>query len=612
MVKIVIFTLLVFRFFAPAFVYAADQNVVTPAFPIRGQSFWRGEKDIQHLTQIISGVKKNNLYATWFIQYDALFDPEIVSDLLALDDSQQKGLFLEATRNLAEENKIVYQWETDDWTVANKIFLSGYLPAEREQMIDSAMEKFKDVFGDYPKTVGAWHIDSYSLSYLKEKYNIKIVLGLADQYSTDGYQVWGQYINQPYFISEYSSIEPAIDKNNTGILKLLWAPREPTLSYGRSVEYSNFSAQANDYNRSKDLDHKYFQDFISNNLLAIEAPLSQLVIGIEISELPFEKLNEVFNQLNYLGELQKQGKIKTQTFAEFSSTYGDVYQGTNPSYFVSSEPITGLSSYWYFSPNYRIGIMKKESMMTLVDLRFYHQSKYFDNDYSDADKHQNLQRIVPAIVDNISLGNAVELSSGAGSVETEKDGDKVIMKFNQREIILKPKDISFIGFSIEDLGPLGNYVENKDKIFTISPEANFQESNFYLCHNREGGYVPPFPCLKKIITSLIAKIPNLNYSKIEGQLFFGIPKDKEHLFGVRFPKVKIGLHSFDYFTLANFISLKSKITPSYSWYARQEDQVEKYKSEGKLIEKNSGYGQNNLENNFNKIFENGYYAILSE
>jgi hypothetical protein len=63
--------------------------------------------------------------------------------------------------------------------------------------------------------------------------------GTADQYSNDGYQTWGQYVNQPYYVSKKSAIEPAKnEEDNSGVVKVLWAPREPTLSFGDSVEFS--------------------------------------------------------------------------------------------------------------------------------------------------------------------------------------------------------------------------------------------------------------------------------------------------------------------------------------------------------------------------------------
>jgi lysyl-tRNA synthetase class 2 len=94
------------------------------------------------------------------------------------------------TRNVG----IVYP-ETDSWHRANVLFLSGYELRERKVLIDKLFKEYKDKFGKYPLSVGAWWIDAYSLNYMKSKYDIKAILVCADQFSTDGYQIWGQNIS---------------------------------------------------------------------------------------------------------------------------------------------------------------------------------------------------------------------------------------------------------------------------------------------------------------------------------------------------------------------------------------------------------------------------------
>ena len=49
--------------------------------------------------------------------------------------------------------------------------------------------------------------------------------------------------------------------------------------------------------------------------------------------------------------------------------------------------------------------------MSLVARRHTHTSRYYDNDWSMADRRQNLYRVVPALVDQVGLGNSRPLDT---------------------------------------------------------------------------------------------------------------------------------------------------------------------------------------------------------
>ena len=57
----------------------------------------------------------------------------------------------------------------------------AYTPEEREKLVDVYMEKFKSIFGEYPKSVGCWFIDAHSLAYMYDKYNIVASCNCRDQ-----------------------------------------------------------------------------------------------------------------------------------------------------------------------------------------------------------------------------------------------------------------------------------------------------------------------------------------------------------------------------------------------------------------------------------------------
>lgn len=68
------------------------------------------------------------------------------------------------------------------------------------------MDTFFTRFGFYPKSVSAWHLDSYSLQYLQSKYSVLTAMNCDDQYTTDNYRIWGGYLGSPYFPDKNNSL----------------------------------------------------------------------------------------------------------------------------------------------------------------------------------------------------------------------------------------------------------------------------------------------------------------------------------------------------------------------------------------------------------------------
>lgn len=382
---------------------AAEQNLATWVFPVRGRDYWRQGRDLEHLTSIINLVNQAQIPATWLLHYDTFTDEQIVQRLKSLNKTQERGLFLEVTRQLALDSRVNYPWESEKWERADKVFLSGYEPVDRMKLIDTAMDKFKQVYGYYPTSVGAWYIDGRSLVYLHEKYEVEAVLGVADQYLTDGYQIWGQYMGEPYYPSKGSVIEPALnEEDKINLVKLQWAPREPLLSYGVGEKYSNYSAQANDFGRSKSLGLDYFAKLVKTYTTNVEIDLAQITLGIEVGELQPDYLPIVAGQMRVVENLG----LTPLSMTNFAKVYKQIYPEISPALTITSTS-GGRSIFWSQSALKRYAILTENGEEKLVDLRFYHTSPYFENDWNEADRRQNLYRVVPAQVDQVGLGNSL-------------------------------------------------------------------------------------------------------------------------------------------------------------------------------------------------------------
>ena len=142
--------------------------------PVRDRSLWM-DPSFNPLREQYAEIKKYSFPATWLLQYDTFSDSDLVGEVLSFDSKQEKGMFLEVSRKLAFDAGVAYPIYLR-WSDPGAVFLSAYSQSERRKLIDQAFEGYKKIFGTYPKSVGAWWIDSYSFDYMVSKYKVKSAL----------------------------------------------------------------------------------------------------------------------------------------------------------------------------------------------------------------------------------------------------------------------------------------------------------------------------------------------------------------------------------------------------------------------------------------------------
>ena len=148
------------------------------------------------------------------MQYDTLQDEKYVSFFKNRSSVTEIGLWLEVVESLAEAVGLKWRGRKGypfDWH-CHCGMLVGYTPEEREKLIDEAMERFRAVYGAYPKSVGSWLLDAYSLRYIADRYKADAVCICKEQWGTDGYTLWGGYFNQAYYPSVNNMLCPAQTK----------------------------------------------------------------------------------------------------------------------------------------------------------------------------------------------------------------------------------------------------------------------------------------------------------------------------------------------------------------------------------------------------------------
>lgn len=376
----------------------AVNQFVTIVNPVRISQYDTNLKT--NLTSQYREVYKRALGATWLLTYDVILDSQAVSVLNDLNSSQELGLFLEITPKFSEDAGVAYN-KTDSWHRAKSVFLSGYTQEDRYKLIDKAFEKFKQIFGFYPTSIGAWWIDSYSLDYMQHKYNITANLTVADQFSTDGYQVWGQYFSTPYYPSKYQAGMPAVTlENKLDIVTIQWAPRDPLNGYGRAKE-SLYSTQ--DY-FTINLSDKYFEKLVDLYAAKHQNKFGHITVGLEGDLSPGAYKGTFARQLDIIKAKEQQG-AKVITMKEFSNWYRNNFKALSPIQIIQTDDLLGkkIKTIWYQSPHYRINLLYNYETQetTIKDFRTYHdnfQEPYYVSPNGDL----NLSINLPSQIDSAS------------------------------------------------------------------------------------------------------------------------------------------------------------------------------------------------------------------
>ena len=496
MIKIFkIIFLLSFVFFLAKPVLASQNSFVSVVNPVRGSDFWdlKDQKVETAVVGISEILKKYHVNATWLIRYDALSSKDIVDKLNNLVD--ENGLFLEVTPSWTKDAGVDYH-KGETWHSAGSAFLTGYEPKQREQLIDRAFEKFKSIFGNYPKSVGAWWVDAYSLSYMQRKYGIIASLIVADQYTTDNYQIWGQYFSTPYYPSKNNALHPAQSlENKLPIIMIQWAPRDPVNSYGNGVAESTYSVQANDYIDYHNLDTGYFSKLVDIYTRQPLNQFSQIVVGLENSYDWQKYSREYENQIRVLASKRDSGQISILSMQDFASWYGSTFPNLSPQHLiVADDPLGSFRKVvWFMNPYYRVGWFFNQDGSVFRDIR-----QYIDGVEELCFKVRcdfvNFATSATRVLDEVSFGHKWIIDEGKiKDFKINQIGDKYVLNYindagSARKIEFLPRDISVDG-----------KISSIDGAILDSTKADLEKRQIQTSLNLGISKAPIFLILKDII-----------------------------------------------------------------------------------------------------------------
>lgn len=403
---------------------SADElnSFITVVNPVRLSSY--NPDPVSSIKSQIYQINKRNINSTWLLTSDVLQNEKMVMMFKNLNDSQEIGLFLEVTPGFSSRAGVIYN-ETGSWHHASSVFLSGYKQSDRIKLIDNIFSDFKNKFGYYPKSVGAWWIDSYSLEYMENNYGITANLSCADQFSTDGYQIWGTYWSTPYFPSKFNSAMPSQSEiNKIGVVTIQWAHRDPADGYYDS----RFSTQ--DYFTTPGKKIEYFNYLVDTYLHRGDNEFSQITIGLEGDFLPETYQGEFSSQLDKVVEVRSKKAGKDVTMSDFSEWYRSKFTNNSPNHLIEGE----IS--WFNTPFYRIGF--KKDPVEIIDLRVY-SDETREPYYLRRNSGNKLEINLPSLIDSFSRPQE-KLVFGIGS-DIKLATDEIVI-YNPGENKLPPRIIN--------------------------------------------------------------------------------------------------------------------------------------------------------------------------
>lgn len=433
-------------------VSAQGSAFVSVVNPLRGGDFWenRNQTPVKVVDEQMEILSQSNIQPTWLLRYDVLADPEIISRLKKYPN-HEKGLFLEVTPTWTNQAGISYH-KSESWHFAGSAFLTGYEREEREKLLDTAFEKFKEIFGGYPTSVGAWWVDSYSLEYMKKKYSITATLIVADQYSTDNYQIWGQFWSTPYYPSKRNALEPARNlEDKLAVVMMQWAARDPINGYGNGVGESTYSIQANDYLDFHSLTTDYFSAIVDIYTKQKFNQFAHVVTGLENSYSWAKYGTEYKRQIEVLIRKRNEGQFSIVTMKDFADWYMRRFPQLSPPQIIdASDPLgTDKRVVWFMNLNYRVGWFYNKDGSVFRDIHPYTGGEEIC--FLKRCEQVNFATSATRVLDEVSFGHKWIVDEGKiTNFKVTKKGDDFTLSYineagNQRSLELLDKDIGVDG-----------------------------------------------------------------------------------------------------------------------------------------------------------------------
>ena len=378
-------------------------------------------------------INRYNLPATFLLQYDALIKPEYQQLLKSqLNQQSEIGGWFEITQPQVEDAGLEWRGEHSWVSHANIAFSTGYTKDEREKLVDVYMEKFKEIFGEYPKSMGSWYIDAHTLNYMYEKYGIIASCNCKDQIGTDGYTLWGGYWNQAYYPSKLNGYMPAQSQEqqiSVPVFRMLGS--DPIYQYDDGlgndrqgvISLEPVYTQAG---KNRAWVHYFFNAIVDQPCLAFNYAQA----GQENS-FTWEAMKDGLEmQIPIIDSLQRTQKIQVLTLAETGKWFKEKFSTTPATAVTVLNDIRNENNktVWFNSRYYRANLLWKNQNFSFRDIHLFDER--FKSQYVDkpGESSQFFFYTLP-MVDGY-MWSTPEDRAGMQIVQHSASGEKKVVRLN--------------------------------------------------------------------------------------------------------------------------------------------------------------------------------------
>lgn len=323
---------------------------------------------------------KYGIRGSFLIEYDALINPKYQKLLKekALPNNEVGGWW-EITEPHVKAAGLQwrgrYPW---DW-YANVGFSTGYTPEEREILVDVYMDKYKEVFGEYPKSVGSWFIDSHSLAYMRDKYGIEASVSCRDQIGTDGYNLWGGYWQGGYYPSRKNFYIPAQTQANqidVPVFRMLGS--DPIAQYDSGLGGNHQAVVTLEPVYGNAGGNDAWVDWFFEKMVYDPAMnLSYFQAGQE-NMFTWQRMRHGLEyQFPQLARLAQKGDIRLETLLETGRAFRAAHPMT-PASAISAMDAFGndsVGTVWFNSRNYRLNLMWEGEHLYVRDIHVFDENQ---------------------------------------------------------------------------------------------------------------------------------------------------------------------------------------------------------------------------------------------
>lgn len=392
-------------------------------------------------------VNKYKLPATFLLQYDALIRPEYQQLLKTqLSKDSEIGGWFEITQPHVEAAGLKWRGEHSWVSHANIAFSTGYTKEEREKLVDAYMIKFKEIFGDYPKSMGSWYIDAHTLAYMYDKYGIIASCNCKDQIGTDGYTLWGGYWNQAYYPSRLNGYMPAQTKKGqipVPVFRMLGS--DPIYQYddglGRDRQgVTTLEPVYSHAGMNKQWVEYFLESIVDQPCLAFNYAQA----GQENSFTWDGMQKGLEMQMPMLDSLRQINKIRVETLEESGKWFKDNYSTTPATAVTALRDIRneGNKTVWFNSRYYRVNLLWKGSAFMFRDIHLFDEK--IKSDYVDqAGKGDQFLFYTLPLVDGY-IWSKPDQRAGMQVIQLAASGKKKMVEFKAPVVKEIKKDVLLV------------------------------------------------------------------------------------------------------------------------------------------------------------------------